>query len=153
MIFIWQSGNSVKITKLTYTIIDPFILQACVSLHTVLKTTNLNYCQQRFLSKPPNIMFANNSAYTVFLYINIVIPYTGKFWHGKNWWIWQIMSYSPNFSSPIFTDTPKMYLGYALTVTHFPKFPMYSISLYWAVYCGDHVMLKIRAIGSTVESL
>ena len=47
-------------------IIDPFILQAWVSLHAVLYTANLKSCQQRFLSKPPNIMFANTSAYTVY---------------------------------------------------------------------------------------
>ena len=40
----------------------------------------------------------------------------------KNWRIWQIVSYSPKFSSPIFTDTPKMYLAYTLTVAYLPKF-------------------------------
>ena len=54
------------------------MLQVWVSLHTVLKTTNLKSCQQRFLSRPPNTMFTNNSAYTVyykhgFLYIRTVI--------------------------------------------------------------------------------
>ena len=42
---------------------------------------------------------------------------------GENWWIWQIVSCSPKFSSPIFTDTPKMYLAYALTVAYSPNFP------------------------------
>ena len=54
--------------KLIYAIIDPFILQAWVSLHTVLKTTNLKSRQQCFLSKPPNIIVANNSTYMVVLY-------------------------------------------------------------------------------------
>ena len=58
--------NCLNIAKLTYAIIDPFILQAWVSLHTVLKTANLKSCQQRFLSKPLNIMFAYISAYTVY---------------------------------------------------------------------------------------
>ena len=35
----------------------------------------------------------------------IILPYTGKFWCGKNWWIWQIVSYLP---SPIFTDAPRI---------------------------------------------
>ena len=39
------------------------------------------------------------------------------------WQIWQIMSYPPQFSSPIFTDTPKMYLAYELTVAYSPNFP------------------------------
>ena len=65
VILIWQFGDHIKIAKLSYAIIDPFILQAWVSLHTVLKTTNLKSHQQRLLSKTPNIMFSNNSAYTV----------------------------------------------------------------------------------------
>ena len=40
------------------------------------------------------------------------------FGRGKIWWIWQIVSYSSKFSSPIFTDTPKMYLAYALSVAY-----------------------------------
>ena len=51
--------------KLTYAIIDPFILQAWVFLHTVLKSANLKSRQQRCLSKPSNIMSTNISAYTV----------------------------------------------------------------------------------------
>ena len=58
--------NSIKIANLTYAIIDLFILQAWVSLHTELKSANLKSHQQCFLSKPPNIMFANISAYTVY---------------------------------------------------------------------------------------
>ena len=41
---------------------------------------------------------------------------------GENWQIWRIMSYSPKFSLPTFTDTPKMYLAYALIVAYLPKF-------------------------------
>ena len=59
MILIWRVGDHVKVIKLTYAIIDPSILQAWVSLYTVLKTANLKSNQQHFLSKPPNIMFAN----------------------------------------------------------------------------------------------
>ena len=46
-----------KIAKIMYTIIDPFTLQAWVFLHTVMKSANLKSRQQRFLSKPPNLMF------------------------------------------------------------------------------------------------
>ena len=42
-----------------------------------------------------------------------------KFWWRENW---RIMSYLPKFSSPIFTDTLKMYLAYALTVAYLPNF-------------------------------
>ena len=43
---------------------------------------------------------------------------------GNIWWEkkWQIMSYSLKFSLPIFTDTSKMYLTYALTVAYLPNF-------------------------------
>ena len=66
MILIWRFGERIEITKLTYAIIDPFILQAWVFLHTALKYANLKSCQQRCFSKPPNIMSANISAYMVF---------------------------------------------------------------------------------------
>ena len=55
-VLIWHFANRAKMAKLTYTIIDPFMLQAWVFLHTLMKSTNLKSCQQRFLSKPPNIM-------------------------------------------------------------------------------------------------
>ena len=58
---------------LTYAIINPFILQAWVFLHAVLKSANLKSCQQRYLSKPPNIMLANISAYTVLALIGFLI--------------------------------------------------------------------------------
>ena len=48
VILIWRFGDHVKIAKLTYAIIDPFILQAWVSIHTVLKSTNLKSRQQHF---------------------------------------------------------------------------------------------------------
>ena len=57
MLILVLFGDYVKIAKLTYTIIDPFILQAWVSLHTVKKSTNLKSHQQRFRSKLPNTMF------------------------------------------------------------------------------------------------
>ena len=59
---IWQSRKDCQINLRHYRSI---YTAAWVSLHTVLKTANLKSRQQRFLSKPPNIMFANNSAYTV----------------------------------------------------------------------------------------
>ena len=37
--------------------------------------------------------------------------------------IWQIISYLPKFSLPVVTDTPKMYLAYALTVVYSANFP------------------------------
>ena len=43
-------------------IIDPFILQAWVFLHTIMKSANLK-SRQRFLSKPPNMMFTYISAF------------------------------------------------------------------------------------------
>ena len=46
VILIWWFGICIKIAKLTYAIIDPFILQAWISLHTVLKYANLKSCQQ-----------------------------------------------------------------------------------------------------------
>ena len=46
----------------------------------------------------------------------------GKILVGKNW---SIVNYSPKFSLPIFTDTPKMYLAYALTVAHHQIFLFY----------------------------
>ena len=39
----------------------------------------------------------------------------GKFWWGKIGKSWVILQ---KFFSPIFTDTPKMYLAYALTVAY-----------------------------------
>ena len=57
--------DHVNIVKLTYAIIGPFILQAWISLHTVFKIAKLKSCQQHFLNKPLNLMFANNSAYTI----------------------------------------------------------------------------------------
>ena len=67
------------------------------------------------------------------IYSNITIMHyrtQENFGRGKNWWIWQIVSYSPKFSPPIFTDTLKMYLAYALTVTHSPNFLSNSFYLY-----------------------
>ena len=43
---------------------------------------------------------------------------------GKNWQIWQIVSYPQKFSSSTFTDTAtiKMHLAYVLTVAYSPNF-------------------------------
>ena len=54
-----------KIAKLTYTITDPFILQAWGFLHTVMKNPPIKIPPQHFLSKLPNIMLAYISAYIV----------------------------------------------------------------------------------------
>ena len=43
----------------------------------------------------------------------------GKFWQEKNW---RIVNYLPKKSSPIFTDTPKIYLAYALTLAYLLNF-------------------------------
>ena len=58
------------------------------------------------------------------MFVCILISCTvhGKIVVGKNWRIWQIMSYSPKFSSLIFTDTWKTYMAYALTVAYLPNF-------------------------------
>ena len=48
MILIWRFGKCIEIAKLTYAIIDPFILQAWVFLHTVLKSANFKSHQQQF---------------------------------------------------------------------------------------------------------
>ena len=45
-----------------------------------------------------------------------------NFGRGKGWRIWRIMSHLPKFSLPIFTDTLKRYLAYAITVTYSPIF-------------------------------
>ena len=68
MILIWRFCERIEIAKLTYAkltyaIIDPCILQAWVFPHTVLKSTNLEFHQQRCLSILPNIMFTNISTY------------------------------------------------------------------------------------------
>ena len=41
---------------------------------------------------------------------------------GKSWRIWRIVSHSPKSSWPIFTDTRKTYMVYALTVTYLSNF-------------------------------
>ena len=67
----------------------------------------------------------------IFWFSSRYIPYMGKFWLGKNWWIWQIVSHSPKFSLPIFTDTQKMYKAYALTVAYSPKFSSPKLLYAW----------------------
>ena len=59
MISIWRFGRDrVEIAKLTYAIIDPFILQAWISLYTVLKITNLK-------SHAPTAFFEQTAKYNV----------------------------------------------------------------------------------------
>ena len=47
-----------------------------------------------------------------------------KFGQGENRQIWQIVNYSLKFSSPILTDTLKIYLAYALTVAYLSNFSL-----------------------------
>ena len=47
-----------------------------------------------------------------------------KYWQGKNWQIWRIVSYSPNFFLPIFTCTPKMHSTHTLTIAYLPNFSL-----------------------------
>ena len=51
--------------------------------------------------------------------IYFLVLYMEKIWWGKNW---QIVSYSLKLSSPIFIDTPKLYLAYAMTLAYLPIF-------------------------------
>ena len=66
-------GDCIMITKLTYTIIDPFVLQACMGFSTY--STHLKFRQRCFLSKPPNIMFA---AYTVLTWVQYTSIFLGN---------------------------------------------------------------------------
>ena len=73
MILIWRVGDRVKIDKLTYAIIETLMLQAWVSLHTVAtQNRNFKLPSTAFLITPPNIMFANNSAYTVLIVVQLL---------------------------------------------------------------------------------
>ena len=65
MILIWRFGKCIKIIKLTYAIIGPFILQAWISLHTVLKSANL---KSRQFKIPPTESFEQTAKYNVRLY-------------------------------------------------------------------------------------
>ena len=72
MILIWRFGDRVKIAKLTYAIIDPFILMGFYTYST--QNHQFKIPPTAFLNKPPNIMFAYYSAYTVVpIYIYIYI--------------------------------------------------------------------------------
>ena len=68
------------IAKLTYAIIDPFILQAWVSLHTILQ---FKIPLTAFLSKPPNIIFVNDSAYTVIFSSSVIF---NNYHDGIHYW-------------------------------------------------------------------
>ena len=73
------------------------------------------------------------------------------------------MSHLPKFSPPIFTDSPKLYLTYALTVAYLPNFslpiaftctvcqnfPLPNISRVW--YLHSYV-LSMLSLGSIVIS-
>ena len=67
---IWRTCQDCQINLRHY---QSIYVTAWVSLHIVLKSTNLSSRQQRFLSKLPNIMVANNSAYTVHTYVHTSI--------------------------------------------------------------------------------
>ena len=64
---IWQLRKDHQINLLHYRSIYIHYKRG-FSLHTVLKAANLKSRQQHFLNKLPNIMFANNSAYTALAY-------------------------------------------------------------------------------------
>ena len=66
MILIWLFGDHVKIAKLTYGIIDPFILHASMDFSPYgNEVRQFKIPPTAFSEKLPNIMFANISAYTV----------------------------------------------------------------------------------------
>ena len=52
---------------------------------------------------------------------DIYIPYVEKFGGGK---YWQIIIYSPTFSSSILTDMTKLYLEHLLTLLYLPTFSL-----------------------------
>ena len=54
---------------------------------------------------------------------SILIPYTENSGRGKNWQVWQTLSHSPKFSSPMFTESQKTYniMAHALTVVNSPN--------------------------------
>ena len=60
----------------------------------------------------------------VLAYLMITCTVHGKILTGKNWQIWQIVSYPQKFPSSTFTDTGtiKMRLAYVLTVAYSPNF-------------------------------
>ena len=69
---IWRTRQDRQINLRHYRSIYN-ILQAWVSLHTELKSTNLKSHQQRFLSKPPNIMFAKYNVHQYFCLYGIFL--------------------------------------------------------------------------------
>ena len=89
--------------------------------HKTLKKLHTYLCKlhsySRYISAKLTIMMGATLVTTVYLHGKTLV------WEkiGKIWWI---MSYSPKFSLPIFTDTPKTYLGYALTVAYLPNFSL-----------------------------
>ena len=55
---------------------------------------------------------------------DICIPYVEKFGGGKYWQIWQIIIYSPTFSSSILTDIAKLNLEHLLTLLYLLTFSL-----------------------------
>ena len=76
-----------------------------------------------------------------------------NFCRGKNWPIWQIMSHSPKFSSPIFTDTWKTYIAYALTVDYSLNFFLAKYFPCTVLYSGREVHIKSGTEQYGMESI
>ena len=66
---------------------------------------------------------------------------------------WRIMSYLPKFSSPIFTDTLKMYLAYALTVAYSQIFPHPNSFYLYGSPKFSHVWYKLCVKGSSSHDI
>ena len=65
-----------------YAIVKPLvILQAWVSLYTVLKSVNLKSRQYRYLRKLPTIALTNNSLHDIHLFSSS--QYEGQWWGAK----------------------------------------------------------------------
>ena len=87
----------------------------------------MNHCKsflmKNFIGRNPRKKFSEGiMLFTIQLDTILMYTVHGKYLVGGNWRIWWIVSYSPKFSWPIFTDTSKMYLAYALTVAYSPNF-------------------------------
>ena len=69
------------------------------------------------------------------------VPYTEKFWWGKNWRIWRIVSYSPKF--PIHKYTEHVFGIYALTVAYSPIFPHQWLLPGWFTKIFPHPIFPV----------
>ena len=71
-----------------------------------------------------------------------------KFWQGKYWQIWWIISYLPRFSLPTLIDIAKLYLSYLLTFLYLPNF-----SLTITFICMVHQLSSTKLFLCTVLNL